>query len=441
MGCGVLEAMRGCGVGTGAAHRVCWRANLGSVLTLTVLAALSAAVWLYLLLAHGRFWVGDQRLPATSGDAEPEGGWPTVAAIVPARDEAAMMPLSLTSLLEQDYPGELRVFVVDDASSDGTAEVAAKIADEVSARGGSGRELVIVRSDGPPAGWAGKVAAMDRGLQAVAGQGGSASRADYVLFTDADIAHSADSVRRLVGFAEGRQLDLVSLMALLRAETVAERAIVPAFVYSFAQLYPFPRVNKGRSRTAAAAGGCMLVRREALAAAGGLAQIAGARIDDVALGRLIKRSRGAADGRIWLGLTRDVRSVRPYPRLADLWNMIARSAYTQLRFSPMLLAGTLIGLLVMYAVPPVLGLAFLAVALGGGGAQAAVVGGLGLGAWALMCGSYLPTLRLYGLSGWRTLALPAVMMLYGAMTFDSARRHHRGKGGMWKGRVSEVGPV
>lgn len=419
------------------------RANLGSVLTLTALAALAAAVWLYLVLAHGRFWAGDQRLPATGGDAEPDGGWPTVAAVVPARDEATMLPLSLTSLLEQDYPGELRVFLVDDASSDGTAEVAVKIADEVAARRGSGRELVVVHSDGPPAGWAGKVAAMNRAVQAIAAR--SDAEPAFVLFTDADITHTPDSVRRLVGFAQGGfaqdgfkqrgRLDLVSLMALLRTETEAERAIVPAFVYSFAQLYPFPRVNRAGSRTAAAAGGCMLVRRESLAAAGGLAQIAGARIDDVALGRLIKQS----GGRIWLGLTRDVRSVRPYPRLADLWHMIARSAYTQLRFSPLLLAGTLLGLLVMYAVPPVLGLVFLAVALGGGGGTlAAVTAALGLGAWALMCGSYLPTLRLYGLSAWRAPALPAVMMLYGAMTFDSARRHHVGRGGMWKGRVSET---
>jgi hopene-associated glycosyltransferase HpnB len=406
------------------------------VLTLTALAALSAAVWLYLLLAHGRYWAGDQRLPASGGAAEPDGGWPAVVAVVPARDEATMLPYSLSTLLEQDYPGRLRIHLVDDASSDGTAEVAAKIAQEVAARRGSARELVVVHSDGPPAGWAGKVAAMNRGVQAIREPG--EGEPTYLLFTDADIAHSADSVRRLVGFARNRRLDLVSLMALLRAETPAERGIVPAFVYSFAQLYPFPRVNDARSRTAAAAGGCMLVRRDALAAAGGLAEIAGARIDDVALGRLIKRSRGAGGGRIWLGLTTDVRSVRPYPRLSDLWDMIARSAYTQLRFSPLLLLGTLLGLLVMYAVPPVLGLASLGVVLGGGGAVAGATAGLGLGAWALMCLSYLPTLRLYRLSGWRALALPAVMMLYGAMTFDSARRHHLGRGGMWKGRVSQA---
>jgi hopene-associated glycosyltransferase HpnB len=256
---------------------------------------------------------------------------------------------------------------------------------------------------------------------------------EYVLFTDADITHPADSVRRLVAFGEARGLDLVSLMARLRTETAAERAIVPAFVYSFAQLYPFPRVNRPRSRTAAAAGGCMLVRRNALIEAGGLEQIASARIDDVALGTLLKRRAGR--GRTWLGLTREVRSVRPYPRIADLWDMIARSAYTQLRYSPFLLVGTLLGLLLMYAVPPVLGLAFLGIALAGGSDLAALTSGAALAAWVVLAATYLPTLRLYRLRSWRAPLLPAVMMLYGAMTFDSALRHHRGRGGKWKGRV------
>ncbi len=411
------------------------RANLGRVLALTVLALISAATWLYLLAVHGRYWVADQRIPADSGDAAPDGGWARVVAVVPARDEASVLPVSLPSLLEQDYPGEFSVLLVDDASSDGTADVAEKIAAAQLARAGDDgrreRELTIVRSDGPPAGWAGKVAAMNRGVGAVV------SQPTYLLFTDADIAHSADSVRRLVAFAERRDADLVSLMALLRAETAAERAVVPAFVYSFAQLYPFPRVNRDRSRTAAAAGGCMLVRRSALASAGGLERIAGARIDDVALGQLIKRNARSGQGRIWLGLTRDVRSVRPYPELRDLWDMIARSAYTQLRYSPALLVGTLLGLLVMYAVPPIVGLTCLVLALGGGGTYAAVGAAGGLAAWAMMWGSYLPTLRLYGLRWWRGAMLPAVMMLYGAMTFDSARRHYRGRGGMWKGRAAE----
>lgn len=403
-------------------------------------ALLSAAAWLYLVVGHGRFWLADQRLPASSGDEAPAGGWPSVAVIVPARDEAAVLPLTLPTLLGQDYPGKLRIVLVDDASTDGTAQLAEKLAAEQ-----PDRAFEVVHSNGPPPGWAGKVAAMNRGFDATArsaqseparseserSQSGRSGSPDFVLFTDADIAHSADSLRRLVTFGEARGLDLVSLMVRLRTETAAERAIVPAFVYSFAQLYPFPQVNRARSRVAAAAGGCMLVRRNALVEVGGLSRIAGARIDDVALGRLLKRS----GHRIWLGLTTSVHSVRPYPRLADLWDMIARSAYVQLRHSPLLLGGTLLGLLLLYAVPPLFGLAFPAAALAGGGGWQTVTATAALAAWALMLVSYLPTLRLYRIASWRAALLPLVMMLYGAMTFDSARRHYRGSGGRWKGRV------
>jgi len=402
-----------------------------SVLVFAVPALLSAAVWLHLLLGHGRYWLMDPRLPP---DAHPDTDRPRVVAIVPARDEAEVLPSTLPTLLDQDYPGGFRIVLIDDASSDGTGELAEKLALERSSD-----RLSVLHSDGPPPGWAGKVAAMNRGVAA-------AEDSEYVLFTDADIAHPADSVRRLAAFAETHRLDLVSLMARLRTETAAERAIVPAFVYSFAQLYPFPRVNRPSARTAAAAGGCMLVRRSALIDAGGLERIADAHIDDVALGRLLKRrgrrSDAGADGgsRIWLGLTTEVRSVRPYPSLADLWDMIARSAYTQLRRSPLFLLGTLIGLLLMYAVPPVLGLAFLPLALGGGNSGGTAwdiaTCASSLFAWALISISYLPTLRLYGLRAWRAPLLPAVMMLYGAMTFDSARRHYRGSGGAWKGRVA-----
>ncbi|MBS2962258.1 glycosyltransferase [Actinocrinis puniceicyclus] len=385
---------------------------------------LSLATWLYLLLFHGRFWLADQRLPLAESRPPAAGSWPAVVAIVPARNEAEVLPSTLPTLLGQDYPGPMSIVLVDDASDDATGQVAEKLA-----AAQPGLPFELVHGDGPAPGWAGKVAAMRRGLE-------SAGRAEYVLFTDADIAHPADSVRRLVELGEADGLDLVSLMVLLRTESAAERAIVPAFVYSFAQLYPFPRVNRPHSRTAAAAGGCMLVRRSTLDRAGGLDQIRAARIDDVALGTLIKR--GAAGGRIWLGLTARVRSVRPYPKLADLWDMIARSAYTQLRYSPLLLFGTLLGLLLMYAVPPVVGLIFAAVALGGGGGNWSLVTAVAaLAAWAALSVSYLPTLRLYGLRSWRAPALPLVMMLYGAMTFDSALRHHRGSGGRWKGRVEE----
>ncbi|HEX3193172.1 MAG TPA: glycosyltransferase, partial [Streptosporangiaceae bacterium] len=264
---------------------------------------------------------------------------------------------------------------------------------------------------------------------------------DYVVFTDADIAWEARTLRRLVAAAEGDDRDLVSQMALLRTATGWERVVVPAFVYFFAQLYPFRRVGVPGSRTAAAAGGCMLIRRGALEAAGGLAPIRDALIDDVAMGRLIKGQRG----RCWLGVTRQVVSVRPYPRLASLWQMVARSAYTQLRYSPLVLAGTLTGLLFLYALPPagtITGLVALlawppaAAGLAGGDGTAALALGAGLAGWALMSLSYLPMLRLYRLSPLRAPGLPLVALLYAAMTADSARRHYAGRGAEWRGRTN-----
>jgi len=317
------------------------------------------------------------------------------------------------------------VIVVDDASTDGTGQVAADLAE---ATPGSA-PLYVLRGSGPPAGWAGKVAAMDRGVQELRereGREGSDAAAEYVLFTDSDIAHPADSVRRLVQHAQDARLDLVTLMARLSTDSAAERMIVPAFVFSFFQLYPPAWVNKAGASTAAAAGGCMLVRRETLERVGGLAGIAEARIDDVALGTLLKRG----GGRVWLGVTTGVRSLRPYPRLADLWDMIARSAYTQLRYNPWLLLGTIVGLLLTYGVPPVFGLVGLATQWWGVAIPA-------LAAWAVMAASYVPVLRLYGLRWWRALLLPGVMAVYGAMTIDSARRHRQGRGGAWKGRVIE----
>jgi hopene-associated glycosyltransferase HpnB len=227
---------------------------------------------------------------------------------------------------------------------------------------------------------------------------------------------------------------LVSQMVLLRTETGWEKAIIPAFVYFFAQLYPFRWVNRPGGRTAAAAGGCMLVRRDALAAAGGIDRIGSALIDDVALGRLLKRP--PACGRIWLGLTTAIRSVRPYQGLTDLWQMVARSAYNQLRYSPLLLAGTLIGLAWLYALPPASALAgLIALAAGATGPGPVVAAAAGLAGWAIMTGSFLPMLRLYRLPGWRAPLLPATALLYAAMTADSARRHYAGRGGAWKGRV------
>ncbi|MEU4820686.1 glycosyltransferase [Actinomadura sp. NPDC023710] len=374
-----------------------------------VLACAALAGWLYLAFAHGGFWKTGPGLP----DAPAPDEWPGVVAVVPARDEAAVLPETLPTLLAQRYPGAFRVILVDDGSGDGTAETAASLADGDPA-------LSIVPAGERPPGWAGKVWAMSEGVRA-------AGEPDFLLFTDADIAYAPGTVEGLVRSAVAGQRDLLSQMATLSTRTGWERVVVPAFVYFFAQLYPFRRVGRDGARTAAAAGGCMLVRRAALVEAGGLARIHDALIDDVALGRLVKR----AGGRCRLDLSRDVVSRRPYPRLADLWAMIARSAYHQLRYSPALLAGTVAGLLLLYAVPPAATAAGL-IAGPAGGAPALAAGAL---AWALMAVTYAPMLRFYGLSLVRAPALPLVALLYAAMTLDSARRHRAGRGGSWKGRT------
>ena len=394
------------------------------MLALSIACVLAAVAWAYLVAGHGGYWRTSQRLPPVSRDPET---WPDVVAVVPARNEAEMLPATLPALLGQEYPGELTVIVVDDHSSDGTAEVAAKLAE--------GRPLKVIAGTAAPAGWAGKVWAMAQGLGAVDAR---PAPDGYVLFTDADIAWEARTLRDLVAAAEADDRDLVSQMALLRTATGWERVVVPAFVYFFAQLYPFRRVNVPGSRTAAAAGGCMLVRRRALDRSGGLAPISGALIDDVAMGRMIKRQRG----RCWLGLSRQVVSVRPYPGLASLWQMVARSAYVQLNYSPVLLAATIIGLLFLYLLPPAGAVTGLALLLSGGTApqdagQAALVAGAGLAGWALMSLSYLPMLRLYRLSPLRAPTLPLIALLYAGMTADSARRHHTGRGAEWRGRTNQ----
>jgi hopene-associated glycosyltransferase HpnB len=337
--------------------------------------------------------------------------WPDVVAIVPARDEAAVLPETLPTLFSLKYPGRFRVVLVDDGSTDGTADIARSLG-----------EVEVVPARGRPAGWAGKVWAMSEGVRA-------AGEPEFFLFTDADIAYAPGTLTALVRAAsEGR--DLVSQMATLTTDTAWERLIVPAFVYFFSQLYPFRLVEDGR--TAAAAGGCMLIRRGVLERAGGLEAIRGAVIDDVAMGRLIKRRGG---GRCRLDLSHDVVSRRPYPRLADLWNMVARSAYDQLRYSPTLLAGTVLGMLLVYVAPPVATLTgAIALAMGDGVAPLTTFAA-GAVAWAFMSLTYAPMLRFYGLSVLRAPALPFVGLMYTGMTLDSARRHHTGQGASWKGRV------
>jgi hopene-associated glycosyltransferase HpnB len=401
------------------------------VLVFGIVCLISAAAWLYLLLAHGGFWLTSQRLPPAEGPGPAD--WPAVAAVVPARNEAESLPVTLPALLAQAYPGSFRVFLVDDNSDDGTGAIAAELGEKAARDGGA--PLTVVKGQPRPDGWAGKVWAMAQGLAAATTGGASpvAARPAYVLFTDADISWAPGALSDLVRAAERDDRALVSQMALLRAETAWERVIVPAFVYFFAQLYPFRKVNDPSSTTAAAAGGCMLVRRAALEQAGGLAPVKGALIDDVALGTLLKRH----GNRTWLGLTTDVRSVRPYPSLASLWHMIARSAYVQLRYNPLVLAGTIVGLLLLYVAPPAGAVTALVVAATGDAGPATAVAGLaGLAGWALMTASYVPMLRLYRLSALRAPSLPLIAALYAAMTADSARRHYMNKSVSWRGRTA-----
>ncbi|MFF5253253.1 glycosyltransferase [Streptomyces leeuwenhoekii] len=374
-------------------------------------AAVSLAAWVWLLLGQGFFWRTDVRLPPRREPAV----WPPVCVVVPARDEAAVLPESLPSLLAQDYPGRAEVFLIDDGSSDDTAELARALA-----RRHGGLPLTVDSPGGePPAGWTGKLWALRHGI------GLARARApEYLLLTDADIAHAPDSLRHLVAAARTGGFDLVSQMARLRVRSRWERLVVPAFVYFFAQLYPFRRVGRKGARTAAAAGGCVLLRAEAADRARVPEAIRHAVIDDVALARAVKDG----GGHIWLGLAERVDSVRPYPRLHDLWRMVSRSAYAQLRHHPLVLAGTVAGLALVYLVPP----AALVAGAAAGDTAAAVLGGL---AWLVMTGTYLPMLRYYRQPPWLAPLLPFTASLYLLMTVDSAVRHYRGRGAAWKGRT------
>ncbi|MEU5082976.1 MULTISPECIES: glycosyltransferase [Streptomyces] len=374
------------------------------------ITVVSLAAWVWLLLGQGFFWRTDVRLPPRR---EPE-AWPSVCVVVPARDEAAVLPDSLPSLLAQDYPGRAEVFLVDDGSTDGTGGLAG----ELSRRLG-GLPLTVGSPGEPPAGWTGKLWAVRYGIGLA-----RARDPEYLLLTDADIAHAPDSLRELVAAAEAGGFDVVSQMARLRVASPWERLVVPAFVYFFAQLYPFRWIGRRGSRTAAAAGGCVLLRAGTAQKARIPDAIRHAVIDDVALARAVK----GAGGRVWLGLADRVDSVRPYPELGDLWRMVSRSAYAQLRHNPLLLLGTVAGLALVYLVPP----AAVAVGAAGGDAATALAGAV---AWAVMAGTYLPMLRYYGQPPWLAPLLPFTAFLYLLMTVDSAVQHYRGRGAAWKGRT------
>jgi hopene-associated glycosyltransferase HpnB len=373
------------------------------------IACMALIVWIYLIFCRGGFWLAGERDDADQPFWPDDANWPTVAVIIPARDEAAMLPQSLGSILAQDYP-KLSIILVDDNSSDGTAAAGRQIAAK------AGREAVILKGQPLPAVWTGKLWALHQGISYVET---TKFLPDYLLLTDADIHYAPCSVKRLVARAKTNGLVLTSLMAKLHCESFAERALIPAFVFFFQMLYPFAWVNDSFStRTAAAAGGCMLVDRLALEKAGGVAKVRGALIDDCALAKLMK-----AEGPIWLGLSDRVRSLRKYPEIGDIDSMVARSAYTQLRYSPLLLTATLAGMAVTYIAPPLLAI------IGRYPANA-----VALVAWALMVLAFLPILRSYRLSPLWAAALPLIAATYSAFTLNSACEHCRGRGGTWKGR-------
>ena len=365
--------------------------------------------WLYLLLGRGFFWLARDRDDRDEIFTERD-HWPSVTAIVPARNEADVIPRSLASLLQQNYPGRFCVILVDDQSTDGTADAARSF--------GRTDRLKIVSGIARPIGWTGKPWAMNQGVEAA-----SNDEPDYFWFTDADIAHAPDSLRRLVARAERDGLALTSLMAKLNCSNFVEHAMIPAFVFFFSMLFPFARVNAPKRRVAAAAGGCMLVRRDTLETIGGIKAIRQEIIDDCALARLIKPK-----GRIWLGLTNRAISLRGYSSIADVRSMISRSAYAQLRYSAPALLATILGLVVVYIAAP-----FVAV-FAWNSAQIA-----GWGTWLLMFVAYQPMLRFYRLSPVWGFALPLIAAVYAIFTVDSAIQFWRGRGGMWKGRAQAVG--
>lgn len=378
--------------------------------TSITIAMIGVAIWAYLILVRGAYWHASVR--DVTRIAGISGPWPAVAAVIPARNESDYIARSMQSLLRQDYRGPLTIVVVDDDSEDGTGAVA------TDAAAGDGR-LRVIRTTGPAAGWTGKLWAVSQGIAAA-----EASHPEYLLLTDADIEHAPDTLSWLVSQSMAGRFVLTSLMAKLRCVSLAEKIHVPAFIYFFQMLYPFAWVSRADSSMAAAAGGCMLVRVDALASVGGIASVRGALIDDCSLAAKLKTV-----GPIWLGLTNRVHSIRPYPAFADVARMVSRSAYSQLRYSLLALTGTILGMAITFVAPPALAL------FASGWPRY-----LGLLAWAAMSLSFVPTLRYYRLSPIWSVALPGIALLYMTYTLHSAYQHFRRRGGQWKGRVHADAP-
>jgi len=378
------------------------------------LGIITLAIWLHLFFGRGWFW-RVKKLDADRDNGAALSAWPSVIAVVPARNEAETIGRVVTALVQQDYPAPLSVAVVDDHSDDGTADIARQAAGE----SGAGERVRVVRASALPESWTGKLWALNEGVSS----GGLAAGAEvpvFYWFTDADITHTPDTLRRLVERAEHDGLDLASLMVLLQAKTLPERALIPPFLYFFLMLYPPKWIADEELGTAGAAGGCILLRREALARIGGLAAIRSEVIDDCALAKAVKLS----GGKVWMGLTGKSTSLRAYGTFGEIRDLIARTAFTQLRYSALILAGTLAGMFLTYAAPVVLLFAHDPTARA-----------LGFVAWLLMTLSFLPTLRFYRLSPLWAPLLPLTAVFYTYATWLSAVRYWTGKGGLWKGRA------
>jgi hopene-associated glycosyltransferase HpnB len=390
-----------------------------------LLGIITLAIWLHLFFGRGWFWcVG--KLDADRDEGERLSEWPAVVAVVPARNEAEAIGRVVTCLLQQDYEGTFSVVVVDDHSADGTANIARQLVAENRA----GERVRVVSASALPEGWTGKLWALTEGVMSggvvevgvssVGGSGATAEAPVFYWFTDADVSHAPDTLRRLVVRAERDGLDLASLMVLLHAKTLPERALIPAFLYFFLTLYPPKWIADEELGTAGAAGGCILLRREALQRIGGFAAIRGAVIDDCALAKAVKLS----GGREWMGLTRKSASLRAYGTFGEIRDLIARTAFTQLRYSALMLAGTLVGMFLTYVAP-----VFLLFA------HDSTARVLGFAAWLLMAASFLPTVRFYRLAALWAPLLPLTAVFYTYATWLSAARYWMGKGGLWKGRA------
>jgi hopene-associated glycosyltransferase HpnB len=375
------------------------------------LATGTIAIWLYLLLARGGFW----RMPHPAPKGKLPFPPPHVVAVIPARNEAAVVGRAIASLSRQQYPAGFQIVLVDDDSSDDTATAARWAAPP--------EMLTIVRAAPLPHGWTGKMWAVAEGIRHA-----EAMQPDYYLLTDADIVHPSENLAALVIRAEAGGYDLVSYMATLQCGTMAERVLIPAFVLFFFLLYPPAWIRSARRATAGAAGGCMLIRRSTLERTGGIASIAGNLIDDCALAKEVKQG----GGRVWLGLSPGTRSIREYRTFGEIGGMISRTAFTQLRHSVLLLAGTILGMAITYLAPPLVSIYAASQGLG-------LLSGLGAFAWLLMCVVYLPILRYYGLSPLWAPLLPLVASFYVGATVHSAVAYWRGRGGMWKGRAGPPG--